>query len=86
MKDTRRRARLLLMPALVVVGGGLVGLFTSGALAGASPAPKAPDPSAVRSTDNADPITYSLPPASSITPGEELFEANCSSCHGTAAF
>jgi ubiquinol-cytochrome c reductase cytochrome c subunit len=77
------------LPGLVVVTVALVGLLTSGAFAGASPsrhlASKAadPEPQAVRA---ADPITYSLPPASAIPLGQQLFEANCASCHGTDAY
>lgn len=84
---------------MVVVGAGVAGLFTSGALAGASPSPAgaqaaksadtaatSTDSSAKAADSSGDPITYSLPPASYIGPGEMLFEANCASCHGTNAY
>jgi ubiquinol-cytochrome c reductase cytochrome c subunit len=78
--------RAVALPGLVVVTVALVGLLTSGAFAGASPhrsAARAADPSAARA---ADPVTYSLPPSSDIAVGQQLFEANCATCHGTDAY
>jgi ubiquinol-cytochrome c reductase cytochrome c subunit len=75
-----RRRRIFLLPALLVVGVALVGLLSPGALyrtasastsSGATDALKPPDP-----------IAYRALPKSYIAPGEVLFEANCSSCHG----
>ena len=80
------RLRAMALPGLVVASVALVGLLTSGAFAGASPhhsAARAADPRAARVSD---PITYSLPPSSYVTAGQQLFEANCSSCHGTDAY
>ncbi len=86
----RRRTRSLVLPGLVVAGAAVVGLLTSGTLAGATPEHPAPAPahsaSALSATRPADPVSYGLPPASYIGPGEVLFEANCASCHGTGAY
>lgn len=82
-----RRRSTLLLPAMVVVGVASVGVLTSGAFAGAAPAADhTAGAAASRSAPDPDPITYALPPASYIAPGEQLFEANCASCHGTNAF
>ena len=82
-----------LLPALVVVGVGLVGLVESGAWAGA-PAKEAAAPTVGQlSTSGAAPgldartpaITYHLPPASFAPAGDVLFQENCASCHGPDA-
>lgn len=93
MRATTRRARALALPGLVVAAAAVTGLLTSGTLAGASPtasrsaAPRtAAAPSAVSAAADADPISYRLPPASYVAPGELLFEANCSTCHGSDAY
>ncbi len=75
-----RRRRLFLLPALVVVGVAVVGLLSPGAVvhtASASTASGATD-----ALNPPDPVTYRKLPKSYIAPGEQLFEANCSSCHG----
>jgi len=91
------RARYLL-PALVVVGVGMVGLATSSAWAG-SPAPTSATAAATPtkgqlSNSGAAPgldsltpaITYHLPPASLAPVGDALFQQNCASCHGSQAY
>ncbi len=78
------RARVLLLPALVVVGVAVTGILTSGMGAAASTSHRAA--ATTDATQPADPITYSLPPSSDIATGQNLFEANCASCHGPDAF
>ena len=85
-RDKSRRAaarRLLLaLPGLVVVGVVAVGMLTSGASASPSGSAISPTNSSVTKA----PVTYHLPPASGIGPGEVLFQQNCASCHGTDAY
>ena len=86
VRTIRPPLRAMALPGLVVVSVALVGLLTSGAFAGPSPhrsAARAASSSAARATD---PISYSLPPSSDISVGQQLFEANCASCHGTDAY
>jgi ubiquinol-cytochrome c reductase cytochrome c subunit len=86
-KPGGRRRYYVLLPGLVVVGVALVGLLTSGAFAGAAPAPKATPARAVSDPSaGSDPVHYRLPPSSYIGPGHVLFEANCATCHGTDAY
>jgi ubiquinol-cytochrome c reductase cytochrome c subunit len=73
-----------LLPGFLVAGVAIVGLLTSGASASQAAAPaKRALPSATSAL--AGPITYHLPPASYVAPGETLFELNCASCHGVDA-
>ncbi|HUY64745.1 MAG TPA: c-type cytochrome [Acidimicrobiales bacterium] len=76
------------LPGLMVVGVSLTGLLTAGASAGTTSGP-GPSPATPASSTQAlrpaDPVTYRLPPSSYVAPGQNLFEANCSSCHGTDA-
>ena len=88
--DGRRRLRYrYLLPGLLVAGVAVVGLLTSGTAVQAATPPggTAAGGTALASSQNkaADPITYHLPPASYIAPGQTLFEQNCSSCHGADA-
>jgi ubiquinol-cytochrome c reductase cytochrome c subunit len=69
----KRRRRLFALPALLVVGVAVVGFLSPGASTRAVSA---------NSLNTANPITYQKLPKSYIAPGEKLFEANCSSCHG----
>lgn len=81
------RARYAL-PAMVVVAAGTAGLLTSGASAHTSSAARSASASASEksATEVSDrPITYVPPPSSGIAEGRVLFEATCSSCHGTDA-
>jgi len=78
--------RAMALPGLVVATVALVGLLTSGAFAGASPHRSAARAADLRAARAAAPITYSLPPSSDLSVGQQLFEANCSSCHGTDAY
>ena len=75
-----KRRRLIALPALVVVGVALVGLFSPGATSQTVAASTASG--ATNALDPPDPIAYRHLPKSYIGPGEQLFEANCSSCHG----
>ncbi|HYA69137.1 MAG TPA: c-type cytochrome [Acidimicrobiales bacterium] len=88
---TKLRVRYLL-PALVVVGVGLVGLAESGAWAGAPATAASATPSEGRVSTSAPgldsmtaPITYHLPPAWLAPAGDVLFQENCASCHGPDA-
>lgn len=83
---TRRRLRAMALPGLVVVSVALVGLLTSGAFAGASPHTSAANVPAHVAARAGAPITYGLPPSSDVSLGQQLFESNCASCHGTDAF
>ncbi|HXQ59151.1 MAG TPA: c-type cytochrome [Acidimicrobiales bacterium] len=73
-----KRRRLFVLPALVVTGVAVVGLLSPGASSAA------PSASLVALNASAPPssITYTKLPQSYIGPGEQLFEANCASCHG----
>jgi len=83
--QAKYRARYLL-PGLVVVGVAIVGLLTSDAPAsGSSPPAQARAQSATAGAGGNEPITYHLPPASYIAPGEVLFESNCATCHAPDA-
>jgi ubiquinol-cytochrome c reductase cytochrome c subunit len=75
--DGKLRARFVL-PALVVVGVAVAGLLTSGAASGSSPTAHTARV-AVRAAPT---IVYHGLPRSFIAPGQNLFELNCSSCHG----
>jgi ubiquinol-cytochrome c reductase cytochrome c subunit len=87
MPTVTRRARALALPGLVVAGAAVAALLTSGTLAGASPPPRsAARQASAPSRAPADPISYRLPPASYVAPGEVLFEANCATCHGADAY
>jgi ubiquinol-cytochrome c reductase cytochrome c subunit len=77
---TARRRRLFVLPALVVVGVAVVGLLSPGAIYRTTAASTASG--ATNALDPPDPIAYRKLPHSYIAPGEILFEANCSSCHG----
>src|SRR5579862_8781211 len=86
--DGRRRVRLrYLLPGLLVAGVAVVGLLSSDTAVQAATPPGGGSGAAQASSQNraADPITYHLPPASYVAPGETLFEQNCSSCHGADA-
>lgn len=78
------------LPGLVVVGVALAGLFTSGASASPPARSSAAATTASASSSQAlrasSPITYHLPPANYIPLGEQLFQQNCASCHGTDAY
>ncbi len=83
--DGRRRLRLrYLLPGLLVAGVAVVGLLSSDTAVEAA-TPPGGTPLASSQNRAADPITYHLPPASYVAPGEALFEQNCSSCHGADA-
>lgn len=75
-----KRRRFLLLPAMIVVGVALVGLLSPGALYRTASASTASG--ATNALDPPNPIAYRKLPKSYIAPGEQLFEANCSSCHG----
>jgi ubiquinol-cytochrome c reductase cytochrome c subunit len=77
---TTKRRRLLVLPLLVVVGVAVVGLLSPGAISRGASA--STGTGATNALDPPDPITYHKLPASYVAPGEQLFEANCSSCHG----
>jgi ubiquinol-cytochrome c reductase cytochrome c subunit len=82
---TKLRARYLL-PATVVVAAGVAGLLTTGAAAHTpAPRPSARTAREVSAGKQDDPITYQGLPRSYVAPGRVLFEASCSSCHGTDA-
>jgi len=74
------RRRLFVLPALIVVGVAVVGLLSPGAIDHTVSASTASG--ATNALDPPEPITYRKLPQSYIAPGEQLFEANCSSCHG----
>jgi ubiquinol-cytochrome c reductase cytochrome c subunit len=75
-----------LLPGFLVAGVAVVGLLTSGAAASqAATPPVQPKALASATGAGAGPITYHLPPASYIAPGQALFEQSCSSCHGADA-
>jgi len=74
------RRRLLLLPALLVVGVALVGFLSPGATSRAASASTATG--ATNALDPPNPISYRGLPQSYVAPGEVLFEANCASCHG----
>jgi len=74
------RRRFFALPALLVVGVALVGLFSPGATSQTVAASTATG--ATNALDPPDPIAYRHLPKSYIGAGEQLFEANCSSCHG----
>ena len=78
--------RAMALPGLVVASVALVGLLSSGAFAGASPHRSAAPSAAQRAARATHPITYGIPASSDLATGEQLFEANCSTCHGTDAF
>ncbi|HXX91621.1 MAG TPA: c-type cytochrome [Acidimicrobiales bacterium] len=83
------RARHLL-PVVLVVGVALVGLFTAGSAARADTATptvgQISNSGAAPALDMLSPaITYHLPPASYVAPGDALFQLNCASCHGATA-
>lgn len=87
-KGTRIRLRTVL-PMLVVVGVAVVGLLTAGASAQSPSGTRDAGPSGSSGSQamrTNDPISYHLPPASYIPAGQALFQANCSSCHGTNAY
>ncbi|HTT87164.1 MAG TPA: c-type cytochrome [Acidimicrobiales bacterium] len=74
------RRRIFLLPALVVVGVALFGFFSPG---GAAPPASASTASgATDALDPPNPITYLKLPKSYVAPGQQLFLANCASCHG----
>jgi ubiquinol-cytochrome c reductase cytochrome c subunit len=75
-----RRRKLFALPALLVVGVALVGLFSPGATSQTVAASTAAG--ATNALDPPNPIAYRQLPKSYIAPGEVLFEANCASCHG----
>jgi len=75
-----KRRRFLLLPAVIVVGVAVVGLLSPGALYRTVSASTASG--ATNALDPPNPIAYRKLPKSYIAPGEQLFEANCSSCHG----
>jgi ubiquinol-cytochrome c reductase cytochrome c subunit len=75
-----RRRRLFVLPALIVVGVAVVGLLSPGATSRTVSASTASG--ATNALDPPDPIAYRKLPKSYIGAGEQLFEANCSSCHG----
>jgi len=75
-----RRRRLFALPALIVVGVALVGLLSPGAKSQTVAASTADG--ATNALDAPNPIAYRHLPKSYVAPGERLFEANCSSCHG----
>jgi len=78
-----------LLPGLLVAGVAVVGLLTAGAgPSQASTAGSGTGGSGAAKTVSspvAGPITYHLPPASYVAPGQTLFEQNCASCHGVDA-
>jgi ubiquinol-cytochrome c reductase cytochrome c subunit len=76
----RKRRRLFALPALLVVGVALVGLFSPGTTSQTVAASTASG--ATNALTPPSPIAYRHLPKSYIGPGEQLFEANCSSCHG----
>jgi ubiquinol-cytochrome c reductase cytochrome c subunit len=75
-----------LLPGLLVAGVAVVGLLTAGAgPSQASTTGSGTGAAKTVSSPMTGPITYHVPPASYIAPGETLFEQNCSSCHGADA-
>jgi ubiquinol-cytochrome c reductase cytochrome c subunit len=74
----KKRRRLFFLPALVVIGVAVVGLLSPGTTAAST----STSMGAINALRPPDPITYMKLPKSYITPGENLFEANCASCHG----
>jgi ubiquinol-cytochrome c reductase cytochrome c subunit len=73
------------LPAMVVVGVALAGLFTAGSSAGAAVGQVA-NSGAAPVLDTLTPaLTYHLPPASFAPAGNVLFQLNCASCHGATA-
>jgi ubiquinol-cytochrome c reductase cytochrome c subunit len=74
------RLRLLLMPALVVIGVALFGFLSSGGTS--QPVSASTANGAANGLDPPNPIHYVKLPKSYIGPGQQLFLANCSSCHG----
>ncbi|HTZ10430.1 MAG TPA: c-type cytochrome [Acidimicrobiales bacterium] len=83
MRATLRTRYLL--PGVLVAGVAVVGLLTSGATASGAATPPAHGAMAAATKKTSSPVTYHMPPASSIAPGHVLFEQNCSSCHGADA-
>jgi ubiquinol-cytochrome c reductase cytochrome c subunit len=86
------KIRRILRPKLVVVAALAGVVITVGLLitpaAAQSPSAQVPNPNAgygVPPGEPGSPISYSLPPNSGIVPGRNLFEENCSSCHGIDA-
>jgi ubiquinol-cytochrome c reductase cytochrome c subunit len=73
-----KRHRLFLLPAMVVVGVAVVGLLSPGATSASTSTAMG----AINALRPPNPITYMKLPPSYIAPGEQLFQANCASCHG----
>ncbi|MHB8438628.1 MAG: cytochrome bc1 complex diheme cytochrome c subunit [Acidimicrobiales bacterium] len=102
LRSKRPRRRLLqILPGLVVVGAGVVGLLTTGASAASSSTTSTTTASSTTTTTASttttaastvvvhsthDPISYGIPSSANASTGQQLFESNCSSCHGTNAF
>jgi ubiquinol-cytochrome c reductase cytochrome c subunit len=80
MVTRSRRRPLFVLPALVVVGVAVVGLLSPGATTRQASASTATG--GANALDPSSPVAYRKLPHSYIAPGEQLFEANCSSCHG----
>ena len=66
-----------LLPAAILAGASVSGLFLTTAAAGPA--------SASTSGSQIAPLTTVALPPSYVTPGQQLFEENCSSCHGVGA-
>jgi ubiquinol-cytochrome c reductase cytochrome c subunit len=85
----------MVLPALVVVAVGMSAFLTSGPASGASPtsgsastgliAHKVAKSSKPTKSSKSSPIHTLALPSSYIAPGRQLFEENCSACHGPAA-
>jgi ubiquinol-cytochrome c reductase cytochrome c subunit len=80
-KSTKKsRRRLFLLPGLVVIGVALFGFLSPGATS--QPVSASTADGAANALDPPNPIHYVKLPSSYIGPGQQLFLANCSSCHG----
>ena len=80
MTTNTKRRRLYYLPALLVIGVAVVGLLSPGATTHTASA--STSTGAINALQPPNPIKYQKLPKSYIVPGEQLFQANCASCHG----